>query len=206
MTSKLLPAFALMATLAAHGVFAAAPTGCASLCGDWQLDPAASDTPEQVLDSAFANFKEPRVRHMHVSADGSNLGALGQAADEAALGPVLDRPRRQELRDELRAMLRQPQQLRLTARDNDVVISADGRSAQSLTPGEPHVRVDRYGTAKINVRWRGASLSVSEIYDRRNQQEKTYAVRGADGALQLLQVITRPGLPRITVRSVYRRL
>jgi hypothetical protein len=66
--------------------------------------------------------------------------------------------------------------------------------------------VDRYGTAKINVRWHSSVLSITEIYDHRNQQEKTYSLRGADGALQLLQVITRPGLPRITVRTVYRRI
>jgi hypothetical protein len=86
-----------------------------------------------------------------------------------------------------------------------VLISADGQTAQSLTPGEPHARVDRYGTARISVRWRGQQLEVSERYDRRNHQEKTYALHGAD-SLQVLQVIARPGLPRITVRSVYRRL
>jgi len=137
---------------------------------------------------------------------GGTMGEMGQAADAQALGPILDRPRRQELREELQAMLRQPHKLRLAASDNDVLISADGRTAASLMPGEPHVRVDRYGTAKIEVRWRSSTLAISEIYDRRNQQETTYGLRNADGTLQVVQVITRPGLPRIMVRSVYRRL
>jgi hypothetical protein len=205
MTSKLLPAFGLTAILMAQGASAAGSMGCASLCGEWRLDPQASDAPDRALDAAFVNFKDPRPRRMRAPV-GDSLGEMGQAADEAALGPIIDRPRRQELRDELQAMLRQPQKLRLAARDNEVLIATDGHAAESLTPGEPHARVDRYGTAKINVRWRGSLLAVSEKYDRRNQQEKTYALRGADGALQVLQVITRPGLPRITVRSVYRRL
>lgn len=204
MTSKLLPVLALMAALAAPVAFAAAPTGCASLCGEWRLDASASDTPDRTLDAAFAKFKDPRPRRMREPV-GDNLGEMGQAADEFALGPLIDRPRRKELREELQGMLRQPQQLRISARDNDVLISADGQTALSLTPGEPHARVDRYGTAKISVRWQGSKLVISEKYDRRNQQEKTYAVTGPDGALQLLQVIARPGLPRVTMRSVYRR-
>jgi hypothetical protein len=206
MTSKLLPVFGLMATLSAHGVLAASPVGCASLCGEWRLDAAASDAPDHALDAAFVNFKDPRPHHMRVPRGDDSVGVMSQTADEATLGPQIDRPRRQELRDELQGMLRQPQQLRLAARENDVLISADGRSPQSLTPGEPHARVDRYGTAKINVRWRGPLLAISESYDRRNQQETTYSLRPADGTLQVLQVITRPGLPRITVRSVYRRM
>jgi len=204
MTSKLLAALGLMAALAAHDVSALTPTGCASLCGEWRLDASASDAPEQALDAAFTKFKDPRPRRRRAPV-GDNLGEIGQAADEASLGPMIDRPRRKELREELQAMLRQPQQLRLAARDSDVLISADGQTAQSLTPGEPHARVDRYGTARISVRWRGQQLEVSERYDRRNHQEKTYALHGAD-SLQVLQVIVRPGLPRITVRSVYRRL
>lgn len=205
MTSKLLPAFGLMAILAAPAAMAAVPTGCASLCGEWRLDPGASDTLDRALDTAFLKFKDPRPRHMRAPT-GDDLNSLGQAADEEILGPMVDRPRRKELREEVETMLHQPRQLRLAARNNDVLIAADGQTAQSLTPGEPHARVDRYGTARINVRWRGAALEISEKYDRRNQQEMTYALHNADGSLQVVQVISRPGLPRITVHSVYRRL
>ena len=76
--------------------------------------------------------------------------------------------------------------------------------SMGITPGEHSSRVDRYGTARIESRWRGAQLAVSEKYDRRNQQETTYST-GSDGALRVTQVIARPGLPRITVRSVYRK-
>jgi hypothetical protein len=203
MTSKLV-ALGLMAILALPAT-AATVTGCASLCGEWRLDPDASDAPDQALDAAFSKFKDPRPRHLRAPS-GDDLNSLGQAADEEILGPMVDRPRRKELREELESMLRQPRQLRLAARNDDVLIAADGQTAQSLTPGEPHARVDRYGTARISVRWRGQQLEISEKYDRRNQQEMTYALHRADGSLQVSQVIERPGLPRITIHSIYRRL
>jgi hypothetical protein len=179
------------------------PPACASLCGEWRLDTAASDKPEQLLDAAFLQFKEPKVRRHHIP-NTDNLDALGKAADEEALGPILDRPRSKELREELQRALQQPQGLKFSAEAEDIRISGDGTSPRSVTPGEHSSRVDLYGTARIDSRWRGAQLAVSEKYDRRNQQETTYVV-GNDGALRVAQVIGRPGLPRVTVRSVYRR-
>jgi hypothetical protein len=45
---------------------------------------------------------------------------------------------------------------------------------------------------------------VVEKYDRKNVQETTFSLRGSDGALEVLQVITRSGLPKVSFRSVYR--
>jgi len=182
---------------------ASAAPACASLCGEWRLDPAASDKPEQLLDAAFQQFKEPRIRRPSRPFS-DNIEALSKAADEEALGPILDRPRSRELREELQEALRQPGELKITADDDDIRIAGDGASPSSVTPGEHSTRVDRYGTARIESRWRGTQLAVSERYDRRNQQETTYAV-GSDGTLRMVQVISRQGLPRVTVRSVYRR-
>jgi hypothetical protein len=205
MTTKRLAAiglfFSVSLGLAQAGT--ATPPACASLCGDWRLDVAASDKPQQLLDVAFQQFREPKVRRPHMP-NTDNLEALGKAADEEALGPILDRPRRKELREELQRALQQPQGLKISADAEDIRIAGDGASARSVTPGEHSSRVDLYGTARIDARWRGAQLAVSEKYDRRNQQETTYAV-GSDGALRVAQVIARPGLPRVTARSVYRR-
>ena len=73
-----------------------------------------------------------------------------------------------------------------------------------ITPGEHSSRMDRYGTAASNPAGAARSWRCGEKYDRRNQQETTYST-GSDGALRVTQVIARPGLPRVTVRSVYRR-
>lgn len=198
-----LAAIALFSMLAVSVARAAAPPACASLCGEWRLDPAASDRPDQVLDTALQQYKEPRERRpSRVFSD--NIEALGKAADEEALGPILDRPRSRELREELRRTLRQPGSLKVTGDSDDIRIAGDDSSQFSITPGEQHTRVDLYGTARIEARWRGSQLALSEKYDRRNRQETTYAVAG-DGALHVSQVISRRGLPQVTVRSVYRR-
>ena len=182
---------------------ATTPPACASLCGDWRLDATASDKPEQLLDAAFLQFKEPKARRQSIP-NTDNLEALRKAADEDALGPILSRPRSRELREELELALRQPRSLIISGNAEDIRIAGDGSSSMGITPGEHSSRVDRYGTARIESRWRGSQLAVREKYDRRNQQETTYST-GSDGALRVTQVIARPGLPRITVRSVYRK-
>jgi len=201
---KPLAVLALLFPLATGVARAASPPlACASLCGEWRLDPAASDKPDQLLDTAFLQFKEPKQRRMHLP-DTDNIEALGKAADENALGPILDRPRSRELREELLHVIQQPRSLTLSPDADDIRIAGDGTTSQSVTPGERSARVDRYGSARIDTRWRGSQLAVSEKYDRRNQQETTY-VLGSDNTLRVQQVIARPGLPRITLRSVYRR-
>jgi hypothetical protein len=204
MTMKRLAAFTLFFSLSLGIAQAATPgLACASLCGEWQLDATASDRPEQVLDAAFLQFKEPKIRRPNMP-NTDNLEALGRAADEQALGPILDRPRGKELREELQRAVQQPRDLKISAAADDIRFAADGASPRGISPGERSSRVDRYGTARIDPRWRGAQLVVSEKYDRRNQQEITYSA-GSDGALRVTQVIARQGLPRITVRSVYRK-
>jgi len=203
MTMKRLAAIALLFPLALGLARAATPAACGSLCGEWRLDPSASDRPEQLLDAAFQQFKEPKVRRSHIP-NTDNVEALGKAADEQALGPILDRPRSRELREELQRVVQQPRSLAITAEGDDIRITGDGSARQSVTPGERSARVDSYGSARIDTRWRGAQLAVSEKYDRRNQQETTYQL-GSDGALRVQQVISRSGLSRITLRSVYRR-
>ena len=199
------PLAAIMLLLALTGLARAAttPPACASLCGDWRLDATASDKPEQLLDAAFLQFKEPKARRQTIP-NTDNLEALRKAADEDALGPILSRPRSRELREELELALRQPRSLIISGNAEDIRIAGDGSSSMGITPGEHSSRVDRYGTARIESRWRGSQLAVREKYDRRNQQETTYST-GSDGALRVTQVIARPGLPRITVRSVYRK-
>jgi hypothetical protein len=204
MTMKPMTAIALLLALTVGPARAATtPPACASLCGDWRLDAAASDNVQQRLDAAFLQFREPKARRRHIP-DTDNLESLRKAADEDALGPILSRPRSTELREELQLALRQPKALRVSGDSEDIHIAGDGAPSLSLTPGEHSSRVDRYGTARIQSRWRGALLVVGEKYDRRNQQEITYAT-GSDGALRVTQVIARPGLPRITVRSLYRK-
>ena len=124
--------------------------------------------------------------------------------DEESLRPDFTRLQREELRSELEQMMRQPSELRIAASGKDIRVASSTGPGDRLTPGEPHSRVDRYGSAKISTNWKGSRLVVVERYDRKNQQETTFSLRSSDGALEVLQVITRSGLPRVSFRSVYR--
>ena len=143
------PLAAIMLLLALTGLARAAttPPACASLCGDWRLDATASDKPEQLLDTAFLQFREPKARRQSIP-NTDNLEALRKAADEDALGPILSRPRSRELREELELALRQPRSLIISGNAEDIRIAGDGSSSMGITPGEHSSRVDRYGTAR----------------------------------------------------------
>jgi hypothetical protein len=181
-----------------------APLDCRPLCGNWQLDPAASDPLEPALDAAFAKFKQPVPKQAKRGEPG-NMESMTRAADEAGLGPIYDRPQREDLREVLMRTLSPPQVLELAANGADLLVAVDGRKPLRLTPGAPHSRVDAEGTAQISVDWRKDQLTVTERYDRKRQYTRHLALRPSDGVMVLTQQITRSGVPALTLRSIYRR-
>ena len=205
MTMKPARLFSLLMVLGAGPLSAATAVSCGVLCGEWHLDAAASDSPAEVLDAAFINFKDPRPRHVDRPLPAASDAVVGAAMDAESLGPTFKRLPRDGLREELQNMMRQPSQLSLAASGKDIHITSNTGPGDRLTPGEPHARVDRYGTAKISTAWKGSRLVVVEKYDRGNRQETTFGLRKADAALEVVQVITRSGLPRVSFRTVYRR-
>ena len=56
---------------------------------------------------------------------------------ERSLGPILDRPVRDDLRSELLSLLEPPARLSLDARGTDLVIQDDEQLARRLTPERP---------------------------------------------------------------------
>jgi hypothetical protein len=175
---------------------------CQKLCGNWALDAAASDPVEPALDAAFARFKDPKPERMH-RGNFDNLESLSREADEVSLGPIMARPPRARLREELVETLRTPKTLLLGANDDDVLIGSDGHTPRRLTPGEPSARVDAQGTAKIRCEWRQGRFVISESYGRRNDSSETYALQG--DALIVTRVVKRQGLPELKLKSVYRK-
>lgn len=206
MTRNLARSFILPLLMACGPLLGAASgPACGMLCGEWHLDAAASESRAQVLDAAFAKFKDPRPRHRPPPppAD-ADVATVGAVMDEESLRPTFNRPQRDELRDELQQLMRQPGVLTLSSSGKDIRVASNTGPGDRLTPGEPHTRVDRYGTAKISSNWKGPRLVVVEKYDRKNVQETTFSLRSSDGALEVVQVITRSGLPKVSFRSVYR--
>jgi hypothetical protein len=107
-----------------------------------------------------------------------------------------------QLRAEVTRLLVAPATLRLREERSDIVIEAAGGPTRRLSPGEPHARVDSLGTARITSRWRSGALTIEEDYRRRTVNRESYAVDGS-GKLKVTRSVTRPGLPTVTVHSVY---
>ena len=177
---------------------------CSPLCGLWHLEPEASDPLDSALDAAFAKFKAPRPKRMK-EGNADNIQSMARADDEAAQGPVYERPLAQELREAVSRTLAPPRTLELSHAGRDILVSIDGRKPVRLTPGAPHSRTDSEGTAEIEVAWSQGQLTVSETYDRRRKYIRRLALRPSDGVMVLTQQIVRPGLPEVTMRSIYRR-
>jgi hypothetical protein len=199
----------LAALLITFPVWAAAPTGCGTLCGSWQLDAALSAAVAPAVDTALGSYNEPRGKRAPRSAR-SRSGMPEDTIDEIdsamehSLGPVFDRPGRADLRTELMSLLTPPSRLNLDARGDDILIQGDGDPARRLTPGTPKARVNANGTAEILTNWKSAKLTVSERYDRKRRYAETYALQ-ADGSLLVAREVKRPGMKPLKLQAIYRR-
>jgi hypothetical protein len=189
-------------SLSAGTALAAATSDCGTLCGRRQLDAAASDPVEARLDAALDEYREARQRRPDENPHSLNAAAEAELRD--SLGPISDRPDRDQLRNQLLAVLTPPETLQITLAGQEILIGADDRTPRRYSPGEPHARVDAFGTATIKTAFTPGKLTISERYDRKREYLETYAVLRTDGTLVVTRSITRPGLKPLLLRSVYR--
>lgn len=182
---------------------ASAPPGCAWLCGQWVLEPERSDSVTAVLDAALASYKEPKPRRGRMPPANDPLRSVQIEAEES-IGPIFDRPYKDELHAELLALMKPPARLSISEKDNEVILQGTGPLQRRLTAGRSHSRVDSLGTATIRVSWKADALVISERYDRKRNQVETFALR-KDGRLLVTQEVQRPGTKPIKVRTFYRR-
>jgi hypothetical protein len=190
-------------------VWAAAATGCGSLCGDWHLDAALSVAVAPAVDEALRSYRDPRARRAprsQRSRDGHAETAAEQmdAAMDNTLGPIIDRPVRDDLRSELMSLLVPPTQLKLDARGTDFLIQGDRQSVRKVSPGTPKARIDANGTARILATWKSDRLQIVEKYDRSRKYHETYSLQVA-GTLLVTRLVERPGMKPLRIDSVYRR-
>ncbi|MET0291438.1 MAG: hypothetical protein ABW136_03670 [Steroidobacteraceae bacterium] len=190
----------LALTLAGAAFAATKPIPCKP-CGAWQLDPAASDNIDRALDKSFAEYKPPRPKHLR--APRGDIEAEATAEFEFQLDRMPGPEDRPQLRAELVKLLTSPNTLRLREDRDDIVIEAAGGPTRRVSPGEPHARVDSLGTAKIDSRWRSGALTIKEDYRRKTVNQESYAIDPGSGRLKVTRSVTRPGLPTVTVHSVY---
>jgi hypothetical protein len=202
----LLPALLFLAFPAG----AAEPTGCGSLCGSWRLDTTLSASVAPAVDAALRTYTQPRARRparSQRSRDGNLETTVEQidAAMEYTLGPIVDRPERDELRSELMSLLTPPAQLQLEFRGAQFLITGDGHLARKLSPGTPKSRVNAEGTATILANWKSNRLTITERYDRKRRYNETYVLQPANGTLLVTREVQRPGMKPLRLQAVYRR-
>lgn len=215
MTAMTMLALVFMAANA--GTAADAPKGCAQLCGNWMLDAAGGESPEQLVDAAMERYRVPRqngprfARSGEVPASGSqtpdagppDAGDATDARDDADNRPAMHSPR-ETMRDELVAALRPPAGLTFSDKGKEILLRAAGGPERRMFPGEPHSRVDSRGTARIRSDWKKGALTTIEDFGRGRTNTETYAPQ-PDGTLQLSLVLERPGIKPLRLRAVYRR-
>lgn len=190
----------LILSLAFAATAGAATTPSCKPCGAWQLDAAASDDVDRALDRSFAEYKPPRLKRMR--APRGDIEAETAAEFEYQLDRMPGPEDRPQLRAEVARLVASPKTLRLSEERSDIVIEAVGGPTRRVSPGEPHARVDSLGTARIKSRWRSGALTIEEDYRRGTVNRETYTVDNA-GRLKVTRSVSRPGLPTVTVHSVY---
>ncbi|MGC4029622.1 MAG: hypothetical protein QM696_12185 [Steroidobacteraceae bacterium] len=178
------------------------PLDCGALCAQWVLDEGSGGNVDALLDTALADYREPKPRHMNRPPP--TLEGLEQADLERSLGPITDRPGKAELRRELQRLLRIPARLSIAVDGRDVLLAEAPEPPRRLSPGEPHARVDSLGTAEIRTVLRNARLTVSESYDSRRSYTQTYSVQRGNGRLIVVHEVRRPGLKPLRLQVTYR--
>jgi hypothetical protein len=198
---SLVPAAPASLALAAAGRQATAPVGCGRLCGNWALDAAASDAAAPAVEAAISAWRDdPPRRRRRAPADGDPLEAMMYDLDE----PEDLQKRRTMFGEELRSRTIPPAALQVGSDRADVVLT-DARGTRRFRPGEPHSWIDANGTASIETRWVQGNLVIEERYDRRRWTRSEYVVSPDGLQLTLSLKLRRPGIPELSLRSVYRR-
>ena len=192
----------LIAALPLTPSLGATATPCGKLCARWQLDAAASTDPTDAINAAMAAYKEEKIRRRRTSS--SDLAALANAELDDSLGPLRQRPEREELREQLARQLVIPQELRFTVDGEDIVLDEGRSSPRRFHPGEPYARVDSVGTARISIQWQQGAFVIHEDYKRSRSNRESYAVETRGERLIVTRSIERPALPSLVVRSIYR--
>jgi hypothetical protein len=126
---------------------------------------------------------------------------------ESRLDPALEKQKRAAgQREQLLAALAAPARVTLGEQGKQILLQFPDEPVRRLLVDRKHTRVDSRGTAEISSSWRSDNtLRITEKRGMRNLQAEEYALL-PDGTLAVTREVERPGLKRVRVRSVYRRV
>jgi hypothetical protein len=182
---------------------ASASPACGRLCAAWQLDAAASGDPQAAVDSAVAAYKEEKPKRRH--APGSDLAALAKAELDDSLGPMRERPLREELRQQLAGLLVIPPTLRISQAGDEILLDEGRHSPRHFDLDESYSRVDDLGTAEVTAQLKSDGFTVREKYNKgRGSNRETYQLEAKTDRLIVTRTVARPKMPDLVLRSIYR--
>jgi hypothetical protein len=188
------------------------------LGGDWKLDRAASDDPDDAINKAM-NLAESKLRHRLARYGYGPDQGPGQPGSDSSPdapdysfdtpgdrygGPGLVGPDFRGLKVRLRQALIPPRSLHLELEDDEVAIGEDRLPARDYHVGERLSRLDEYGTAIITPSFSHEQFILKSNYTHARRID-TYEVNPASGTLTFTEQISDPTVGRILVHSVYRR-
>ena len=179
----------------------AAPT-CGRLCAAWQLDAEASTDAKAAIDTAVAGYKEEKPKRRRGSP--SDFASLAKAELDDSLGPMRERPMREELHKELTHLLVIPESLRISLEGDDVLVDQGHGGPRRFDLDDSWSRVDELGTAEISAKLGSGGFVVREKYKRGRSNREAYVVDTHNDRLVVTRTIVRPKMPDIVLRSVYR--
>jgi hypothetical protein len=213
---------------------AAVLTACAStappsdnphLDGKWQLDVAASDSTDAKISAAISGA-EGKLRQRLANAGFSQYGnadgdtdtrgrrgrgggsAGGNSAPElngdeyTATGYI--GPDFAGLRHQLRLVLTAPKQLTLEVLPESVRIASDSYPERDYSFDDQFTRMDEYGTARIDSRWRGATFELRARYSNHATLIERYTGDARTHTLAVSFDLTDPVAGKLSVHSLYR--
>lgn len=188
-----------MALASAH---AGAPS-CGRLCDvDWRLDETASTDVEDALDDAIDEYREEKPKRRR--SPGSDYEAIAKAELEESLGPMRQRPAREALREELQRLLVIPPSLRIKQDGKELRLEEGRGSPRRFDLDESYSRVDSVGTAEVSTRLTAGNFVITENYRRGRSNREAYAVDPKGDRLVVTRTLSRPAMPTLVVKSVYK--
>jgi hypothetical protein len=193
---------ALALSLLALPALAGGVPACGRLCAAWQLDAAASTDPQAAIDDAVDEYKEEKPRRRRASP--SDFSALAKAELDESLGPMHERPFRDELRAELTRRLVIPETLRVSQEGGEIRLDEGRGAPRRFDLEEPYSRVDSLGTAQISAKFQGGNLTIREDYKKKGANREVYSLDTRSDRLTVTRTIQRPSMPDIIVKSIYR--
>jgi hypothetical protein len=217
----------LAAGLLAACVSTDSPPASPHLDGQWRLDATASDDPDARITAAISGA-EGKLRQRLANAgfdqygprDGGGRGrrsggsAPGGSPPDSASGGELNGdeytatgfigPDFAGLRQQLRLVLTTPAQLTIKVLPDTLSMASDSYPVRDYPFGDQFTRMDEYGTARIDSRWKGDTFELRARYSNHATLIEHYTGNAGTHTLSVTYNLNDPVAGKLSVHSLYR--